>query len=72
MNNNNNNNNMRMSGHLHTPAVLTSAKKPPTPIGFENAWTANPVWKLWRREKFRFPVENRTISSNDYSAMPEN
>jgi hypothetical protein len=26
-------------------------KKPPVPIGYEDGWTPEQVWTLWRREK---------------------
>jgi len=40
---------MEASGHLHSPAALSSEKEPPVPIE-ETERTAEPAWLLWRIE----------------------
>jgi hypothetical protein len=39
-----------------TPAALPSGKKFLVPIVQEAAWTPEPVWKRWQRDKFLPPV----------------
>jgi hypothetical protein len=51
---------MKMSVHLHAPAALHPVKELPVPIGYEARWTPEPVWTLWRREKYYALARNRT------------
>jgi hypothetical protein len=50
---------MEVSDQLHAPAALHPGKEPQVPTGEEAGWTPEPVWKLWRREKFLPPAGNR-------------
>jgi hypothetical protein len=43
---------MEMSGQLHAPSALPPGKEALGPIGQEAGLAPEPVWTLWRREKF--------------------
>jgi hypothetical protein len=49
-----------MCGQLHAPVALLPGREPSVPIGYEAGLTPEPVWKLWRKEKFLVPTENLT------------
>jgi hypothetical protein len=46
---------MEVSGQLHAPATL--------PIAEEAEWAPEPVWTLWRGEKYFVPAGNRTAAN---------
>jgi hypothetical protein len=54
---------MEVSGHLHAPVPLPSAKEPPVPIGYEAVWLPEPVWTLWTGEKSLAPSGNRNLAA---------
>jgi hypothetical protein len=41
------------------PGRFTPGNEPPVPTGWEAGWATEPVWTLWRREKF-YTAGNRT------------
>jgi hypothetical protein len=43
---------MGMSGQFRASTSLTSEKESPIPIVQEDGWALEPVWSLWRREKY--------------------
>jgi len=43
---------MEMSGQLHAPAALPQGEEHLAPIWWEVGWAPEPVWMLWRRQKF--------------------
>jgi hypothetical protein len=51
---------MEVSGQLHAPAALPSAKEPLIPIGWEAGWAPKPVWMRWWK-KFSAPAGTRTL-----------
>jgi hypothetical protein len=44
------------------PGRFAVAKEPPVPIVQEAWWASEPVWTLWRKEKFVAPTGNRTLA----------
>jgi hypothetical protein len=42
---------VEVSGQFHALAILPHRKKSPVPIGYEDGWTPEPVWMLWKRKK---------------------
>jgi hypothetical protein len=53
---------MEVSGQLHAPAALFPGEQPPVPIVYEAGKAQEPVWRLWRREKFLVPAGNQTLA----------
>jgi hypothetical protein len=51
---------MEVSGQLHAPAALPSAKELQVSIVQKAGWAAEPIWTPWRREKSFAPGWNRT------------
>ena len=49
---------MEMSGHLHTPATLSSKTEPPLPTEQEATEAPKLFWKLWRGDKSLAPTRN--------------
>jgi hypothetical protein len=53
---------MEVSGELHAPPALPPRKERSVPIAYDAGWAPEPVWRLWRREKYIGPVGNQTSS----------
>jgi hypothetical protein len=47
---------MEVTGQLHVPAALPSAKQPALPRELEAGWAPEPTLMLWRMEKSLFPA----------------
>jgi hypothetical protein len=41
-------------------AAITPGKEPTVPIGEEDGYAAERIWKLWGRKKYLDPTGNRT------------
>jgi hypothetical protein len=52
-----------VSGQLQAPDALPLAKQPRVPNVPEGGWASEPVWQLWRREKFLVPLWTRSWDS---------
>jgi hypothetical protein len=46
-----------VSGQLHGPTALPTGKQLPVPTGYEAGWAPKPVWRLWKKEKYRPGIE---------------
>jgi hypothetical protein len=60
---------MEVKGQLHASAARPRRKEPLILTEYEAGWAPEPVWALWRREKYPTHVENWT-PANQPVAIP--
>jgi hypothetical protein len=62
-----------VTGQLHAPAALPPGKEPPVPILWEAGWAPEPVWTLWRKQKYNTTVHRNLVRNrkekNHYTVL---
>jgi hypothetical protein len=53
------------------PSRFIHGERFPAPMGCEDRWSAEPVWKLWCREKYLAFIRNRTPAVQHMTELPD-